>query len=146
MRVVLDTNVLVRATLSPSGPAAELVEIIQSQRHSLVVSEFILTELNRVLSYPRLVALHRFDDAAIASWVAGLRAISVVVNIGDAVRFIADDPDDDPVIATATTGQADYLCSRDRHLHHKAVHDHCAEFGVRVVTELELLAELRPSA
>jgi putative PIN family toxin of toxin-antitoxin system len=145
MRVVLDTNILVRAAFSPTGPAGVVLELIRSHDHSLIVSEFILSELNRVLRYPRLLALHRFDDVAILNYVADIRALSLVVEISDVTPVMSNDPDDDPIIATAVVGHADRLCSCDRHFRRSEVHDYCDSFGIRVVTDLELLSELRPS-
>jgi len=145
MRVVLDTNILVRAAFSPTGPAALVLELIRSHDHSLIASEFILSELNRVLRYPRLVSLHRFDDVAILNYVSSIRELSLVVEFGDVTPVMSNDPDDDPVIATAVAGDADFLCSCDRHFRRTEVHDYCDTFGIRVVTDLELLGELRDS-
>jgi predicted nucleic acid-binding protein len=59
MRVVLDTNILVRAAKNATGPARELLRSFESEDHVLVLSSFILIELLRVLDYPRVRALHR---------------------------------------------------------------------------------------
>jgi len=51
MKVVLDTNILVRAVISPAGPAAELLTRIAAD-HLLVASLAILSELYEVLKRP----------------------------------------------------------------------------------------------
>ena len=48
MRTVLDTNVVVRAVASPSGPAGELFERVATD-HVLVESLEMLEELSRAL-------------------------------------------------------------------------------------------------
>jgi putative PIN family toxin of toxin-antitoxin system len=145
MRVVLDTNILARPSFSAAGPATELLERLQAAEHLLIVSEFILSELDRVLRYPRLVALHGFNDAEISRYVADIETASLFVDVAakDVIPVIAHDPDDDPVIATAVVGKADVLCSLDRHLRRAEVRDYCTRFGIRVLTDVELLGELR---
>jgi predicted nucleic acid-binding protein len=52
------------------------------------------------------------------------------------------DLDDEPILATAIAGQADVLCTRDLHFSDDKVHAFAAEHGIRIMTELELLALL----
>jgi len=53
VRFTLDSNILVRAATSPRGPALRVLDIILSG-HALVLSWFILDEVERVLLYPRI--------------------------------------------------------------------------------------------
>ena len=54
MRVVLDTNILIRANPKGRGPARELLEKTIFGDHILVTSDFLLQEVARVLAYPRI--------------------------------------------------------------------------------------------
>ena len=65
MRFTLDSNILVRAVTSPQGPALRLLDLILGS-HSLVVSRFILDEVERVLLYPRLQARYRITIEEVA--------------------------------------------------------------------------------
>jgi predicted nucleic acid-binding protein len=49
MRVLCDTNVLVRAVMPPTGPAAELLTILAGNAHPLVTSSAVLAEVSDVL-------------------------------------------------------------------------------------------------
>ncbi len=53
MRVVLDTNVLVRSYPDVEGPSRELLDRLVEPPHALVPSMPILDELERTLGYPR---------------------------------------------------------------------------------------------
>ena len=66
MRVLLDTNVLVRATpTSRGGPAWEVLQRILTGRHILVTSPPLLLELEDVLRRPRVQkSLKLGDDEA----------------------------------------------------------------------------------
>jgi predicted nucleic acid-binding protein len=64
MRIVLDTNILVRASAKARGPARELLQlIVASPRHVLLLSPFLLQELERVLSYERIRTLSKLTEA-----------------------------------------------------------------------------------
>ena len=63
MRIVLDTNVLARAAYSFAGPAAEVMGRLREPGHTLIASEFLLCEIDRVLRYPRLQRYHGLGSA-----------------------------------------------------------------------------------
>ena len=58
MRVVLDTNILVRATKGGKGPAREVLLAFQLSEHVLLLSPWMIDELRRVMTYPRVMAQH----------------------------------------------------------------------------------------
>lgn len=66
MRFTLDSNILVRAAASQQGPAFRLLDIILAA-HTLVLSRFILDELERVLLYPRLQKRYQIAASEAAS-------------------------------------------------------------------------------
>ena len=63
-RAVLDPNVLISALLSPSGSPAALVTRWLTGAFELVVSEKLLAELERALTYPKLRSRITYEDAA----------------------------------------------------------------------------------
>jgi predicted nucleic acid-binding protein len=65
MRVVLDTNVLVRAVPGSGGPAREALLQVTDDPHVLVISPFMLEEFGEALHYDRLRAIHGLDDREI---------------------------------------------------------------------------------
>jgi predicted nucleic acid-binding protein len=70
MRVVPDTNILVRANAKAKGPARELLQVIvNSPEHVLLLSPFLLMELERVLSYDRVRAVVKLNDEEIAEYL-----------------------------------------------------------------------------
>lgn len=147
MRVVLDTNVLVRATKYANGPARELLGLLQADPHILVISRETLIELVRVLDYPRLCQQHRLTPEERREFVTGLDQISEHVALPPNMAApISSDPDDDAIVQTGVAGRADVICTRDRHLLHAEVREYCANFGIRVLSDTELLAEIRQSA
>lgn len=144
MRVVLDTNILVRATKNAHGPAREVLRCFDQQDHILVLSSYILGEVLRVLHYPRVQALHGLSSTECQQFVQSLHdAAEVIAVVHVPSTAISHDPDDDPVIQTALQGQADVLCSLDRHLRHQQVRTYCQQHGVEIMSDVELLSKFK---
>jgi uncharacterized protein len=143
MRIVLDTNILARAVAAPRGPAGELFERICAGQ-VLVVSLELLAELARVLAYERVRRMHRLTDNGIEEFVESVEAGAVVVSLpSDLPRVVPHDPDDDVLVATAIAGEANVLCTRNRHLFHETVVAYCRECAIEVMDDIRLLARLR---
>ena len=101
MRVMCDTNVLVRAILSPSGAAAELLRRIAGE-HVLISSSFQLAELLDVLRRPKIKTLHGRDEHQIRRVVSNFYKLAVVVPLpADLPAIVASDPKDNPIVMTA---------------------------------------------
>lgn len=144
MRVLLDTNVLVRATGKASSPARELFLRLLDPPHTLVASTFLVDEVRRVLNYPRVRSIHGLAPDQVDEYVRDLRSATEMIDMPTPLAFhVTHDPDDDPIIATSVLGRVDVLCTLDKHLRRSDVIDYCAQFQIRVLTDVELLAEIR---
>jgi putative PIN family toxin of toxin-antitoxin system len=144
MRVLLDTNVLVRATGRSGGPARTVLLRLFEVPHVILVSGFLLDELRRVLKYPRVQRLHGLTEAAMDQYIDNLAASGELIDVPPSLsRHVVHDPDDDPIVACAVYGRADVLCTLDRHLRSPSVLAYCLDFNIRVRTDVELAAELR---
>lgn len=143
-RVVLDSNVIARAVMSPNGLAAELLKLLVQSDHQLCTSDFMLAELVRVLSYPRLQKRHKLDEQKLLAFVHSIQQLSLVVQVNaQSVPQVTRDVNDDPVIATCILSGSQYLCSLDKDVHTPEVVRYCESYGVTVVNDLGLLSILR---
>jgi len=146
MRILLDTNILARAAAGPPGLANELVLAATHRDHILLLSPFLVSELSRVLRYERLRPIHGLDDAAINQYILDLVAVAEMVIPDEAAKataHVTTDPDDDPVVATALSGNAELLCTKDRHLLHPDVVAFCKRHKIRLIDDVDLLDLLR---
>ncbi|MBI3292946.1 MAG: putative toxin-antitoxin system toxin component, PIN family [Elusimicrobia bacterium] len=110
MRVVLDTNILVSALISPGGPTDQLYQAWRAGRFILITSEEQLDEFRRVTRYTRLRAY--IQPAVAGTMVNELRLLAEVVT--ELPRVDASpDPGDNFVLAMAQAGQAEYLVTGD---------------------------------
>jgi hypothetical protein len=75
MRVVLDTNILVRANANARGPARELLLLLAgSLEYTLLLSPFLLQELERVFGYERVQAATKLTEEEILEYLRYLRS------------------------------------------------------------------------
>jgi putative PIN family toxin of toxin-antitoxin system len=146
MRIVLDTNILVRANAKAKGPARELLLlIVASPEHVLLLSPFLLKELERVFEYDRVRAATRLTGEEVGEYLGYIRAkeVSEIVFPGPAPRVVPSDADDDPVVHTAVVGRAEILCTLNRDFYHASVLEYCKERGVLIGSDVDILDILR---
>ena len=113
MRVILDTNVLLGALISPYGPPDVIYRAWRSARFELVTSTTQLEELRRVSRYPKLKAIlpaHR-----VGTMVNNMQRAIVIVNLPPPPDDMdLNDPDDAFLLSMALASEADYLVTGDR--------------------------------
>ena len=143
MRVVLDTNILVRANPRAKGPARSLLlEIARSDQHTLILSPFLLEETERVLNYPRMQALWPLSADEIQRYLQLLDDFAELVHPRSVVPIVLGDPNDDPVIETAILGHAEVLCTLDQDFYVPTVVGFCRAKSIRVMSDVELMRQL----
>jgi putative PIN family toxin of toxin-antitoxin system len=106
--------VIISALLSPAGPPALLLSAWRSGRFELIVSNLLLAEVERALSYPKLRRRISEDDARTAVRWLRLEA-TVRPDPSGPPAVHSDDPDDDYLIALAAVERA-VLVPGDEHL------------------------------
>ena len=111
MRVVLDTNILVSALISPAGPSDRLYQEWRNRRFDLVTCEEQLEEFRRVTRYPRLRP--HIDSANAGTMLNEIRLLAVMASNLPKLK-ISRDPGDNFVLAMAGAGRADYLVTKDK--------------------------------
>jgi predicted nucleic acid-binding protein len=107
--VFLDTSVIFAAALSARGSARDLIHAASSRNARLIISSFVIREVERNLTAKALAALEAFH---------GFRAlpIDIVEPRADLVRDIATiiEPKDAAIVAGAIASTATYLATYDR--------------------------------
>ncbi len=135
MRVILDTNILCSALITPGGLADRLYLAWRNRLFALVTSEEQLEEFRRVTRYPRV--RQYIEPAAAGTLHNELRRLAVLLPELPVIEACRD-PWDDFLLAMAQAGKADFLVTGDkRDLLSMGV------FGsTRIVTVRQMLGEL----
>ena len=112
-RVVLDTNVLISAVLSPSGAPANLLARLVRARSVLVFSEPTMNELaTRMLKSK----FDRYVDRSLrVKFLAELDAVAEIVGITGAPMGCRD-REDDMILETALNAEAPLIVTGDSDL------------------------------
>jgi putative PIN family toxin of toxin-antitoxin system len=111
MRVVLDTNILCSALITPGGPADRLYLAWRDGTFTLVSSEEQLEEFRRVTRYPKV--RRYIEPAAAGSMYNELRHLAVPLTNLPVVEA-SRDPTDNFLLAMAQLGEADFLVTGDK--------------------------------
>jgi uncharacterized protein len=111
-RVILDTNVLISAALSPRGkPFACLTWVLDNA--TLLTSRELLDELDTRLARPKFSKY--VHDTRRHAFVADLTVSSVLVEVRGVVTLCRD-PDDDKLLEMIVAGDANCLVTGDQDL------------------------------
>ena len=116
MLVVLDTNVIISALLSPDGAPARVLEEWEAGAFDAAVSEPLLEELERALGYDRIKPYLERSGVEVENLIRGLRETAVVVDPEPTLQVVEEDPEDDRVLECALRSGAAYIVSGDHHL------------------------------
>lgn len=135
LTATLDANVLVSGILGylrDNSTPGILLRRFEAKTFHLVLSGHILDEVNRTLKRPdvaRRLSFPEADDARRA-----LNRQAKLISITASVQGIATHAEDDLVLATALSGNADYLVTGDKGLLSVGSYR-----GVRIVTPRDFL-------
>jgi putative PIN family toxin of toxin-antitoxin system len=113
LRVVLDTNVYVSATILSRGTPFSILDAWRRREFVLVTSESIIEEIERVLRYPRIRDRYTVTEQDVARLVASLRSDALVVSGAVKISGISRDSTDDKFLACAVEAQADCIVTGD---------------------------------
>jgi putative PIN family toxin of toxin-antitoxin system len=135
MRVVLDSNVLLSALISPHGSPDAIYRAWRAARFEIVTSVAQLDELRRASRYPKFKTI--LQPHRVGTMLNNLQRALVLTQLASDVE--ADDPFDAFLLAMAAVGEADYLVTGD----HRAGLLQRAHFGrTRILTPKAFCAEV----
>jgi uncharacterized protein len=110
-RLVLDTNVLLSALISPVSPSGEIYALWLDRKIAVLTAAEQLDEIMRVTRYPRVRAL--LPTALAGRLVNRLRDVAILVEPLPVVDR-SPDPDDNYLLAITEARQAHYLVTGDK--------------------------------
>lgn len=116
MRVVLDTNVLLSGLMYPDSAPGTIVRAWREARFELPLTVEQLTEIGRVLSYPKIRRILKWDRATIESFLKQLYLRSELVEISGVDVSVPRDSGDNFILAGLIAGEAECLVSGDSDL------------------------------
>jgi uncharacterized protein len=137
MRVILDTNILLSALLSPLGVPAKLLDAWERKAFKLVTCDVLIREFRHVASRPFFRA--RLHASVIELLAAGLQDFSFYSQDLPSGP-VAPDPKDSYLLALAEASEAEFLVTGDKKL--ASVRRHRSTRIVTPAAMLELLKQV----
>ena len=137
LKIVLDANVFVSALINPHGKPAQILNYVFENKIRLFTSPSIIEELQRVLSYPKLVKRHGLEKEELKKFVSDLLSIMALVEGKKAIDVIVEDPTDNNYLSCALDAKADFIVSGDMHLLNLREHE-----GTQIITPTQFLEML----
>ena len=138
-RAVLDTNVIVSGIIKGHSPPGRILAALFKGRFTAVSSAVLLTEVSRVLAYPKIRDKYHLAPQVSEAILTSLALLSDIVSVPHTPKLTRD-PQDDPLLACALHGEADFVVSGDSDiLILKEFH------RIRLVTPQNFLKLLNPS-
>lgn len=114
MKVVLDTNLLISAFITPNGEPAQVVKLLQAEDFYLLLSADVFRELERVIHYPKLRILYQYTDEQVEAFLKGIGRIAIWVGQTEPLSVVQDDESDNRFIELAVAGNARYIITGDK--------------------------------
>lgn len=108
MRVVLDTNVYISATLF-GGNCEEIIRLAEQGAFEIVISREIISEIEDVLKDK-----FKWSRQQISETISFIKAIATLVKPHMTIDAVKNDPSDNKVIECAVSSQAAYIVTGDR--------------------------------
>jgi putative PIN family toxin of toxin-antitoxin system len=114
MRVVLDANVLLSGLVIGVAAPAKIIALWEDDAFDISVSEHIIDGVSRALTKPywqQRLDIHQIEDR-----LSRVRRLMDLAEPATDVHGVAEDDEDDLVLATAVAAQPDYLVTSDKYL------------------------------
>jgi putative PIN family toxin of toxin-antitoxin system len=112
-RIVVDTNVLISATLAKAGPSRRIVDAARTRRFVLVTSQVLIQEYEGVIVRRRIAGKYKEvaeRRLALMDFVRSNAAITPGQRLPDVTLR---DPEDIAVLSCAIEGKTNYIISGD---------------------------------
>jgi putative PIN family toxin of toxin-antitoxin system len=138
IKACLDTNIFISGFISPSGYPSQIIEAWQNREFILLTSDEIITEVSKVLNYPKIKKSFSLSDDEIEKYLTLISKYSQRMPGELKVNVITENPSDNMFIACALEGKADFIISGDNHLLSVGNHE-----GIRIITASEFVKQIK---
>lgn len=114
-RAVLDTNVIVSRIIKGNSPLGRILALLFKGRFTSITSAPLMMEISRVLDYPKVRNKYHVSPEVSENILVSLALLSEIVPT-PAVPRTSRDPEDDPLLACAAHGRANFIVTGDEAL------------------------------
>ena len=136
MRVVLDSNILLSALISPYAPPHLIYRAWRKSRFELVTCTHQIEEIRRASRYPKLQRI--LQGHRVGALINQLQR-TILIDLPAQAQAVARDPHDAFLLTLAEAGQADALVTGD---HRAGLLELGSYHRARIVTPVQFCQQL----
>ena len=115
IRAVVDTSILVRAVIKPTGSVGPVLQRLRRREYTLLISRATLDETADVLYRPRLRTKYQLSNRVLRATIRLIVLRSELIR-PDRRIVACRDPRDDKFLEVAVSGRAQVIVSGDEDL------------------------------
>ncbi|HEV2853952.1 MAG TPA: putative toxin-antitoxin system toxin component, PIN family [Thermoanaerobaculia bacterium] len=115
MRAVVDTNILIRALLKPTGTVAPILGRLRDGDYTILHSHELLEEIVGVLNRPRFRLKYGIQGEDVEALLALIVLQGESIVCRERIQ-VCRDPDDDKLLEIAVGGEAEVIVTGDEDL------------------------------
>jgi len=104
----------------------------------LLTSDDIITEVSKVLNYPKIKSAFSLTDEEIEQYISLISQYSQRTPGELKIDIITEDPSDNMFLVCAVEGKADFIISGDNHLLEVGTYQ-----GIQILTPREFIKQLQ---
>ena len=139
-RAVVDTNLAVSGIVFPGDPPRALIRAFLARAFTLISSPQVRAEYRQVLARPKFTLKYGLSPADVAAFLKQVdEAAPPVIPLAQ-LPLAVRDPKDEPILAAALGGNADFLVTGDKDL--LVLAGDPRRGALQIVTAAEFLAVL----
>ena len=116
MLIVLDTNVVLSAFMSPQSPPALVWRAWEEERFEVATSVLLRQELSRTFGYPKVKKFLKASESEITNVLKRIESSAVQVELDFQLDIVKRDRDDNHVLECARSAGAGFIVTGDKDL------------------------------
>ena len=134
LKIVIDTNVFVSATITEKGKPAQILKVWREKKLEVIISPEILKEIGQVVFRHKIKKISFWTEKERYQFIEDLARICILTPGSLQLKQAVKHTQDHKFLVAAIEGKADYIVSGDRHLRDLGVYE-----GIEIVSASEFL-------
>lgn len=134
LKIVIDTNVFISATITEKGKPAQILKAWREKKLEVIISPEILKEIGQVIFRYKIKKISFWTEKERYQFIEDLARICILTPGSLELKQAVKHTQDHKFLVAATEGKADYIASGDYHLRNLGIYK-----GIEIVSVNEFL-------
>ena len=134
LKVVIDTNVFVSATITEKGKTSQILKAWREKKLEVIISPEILKEIGQIIFKSKIKKISFWTDKERYQFIKDLAKICIFTSGSLKLKKAIKHAPDRKFLVAAVEGKADYIVSGYRHLRDLKIYE-----GIKIASVAEFL-------